>query len=111
VSKLDGNERWKTKMLLTEHTHLYTNKEHERAIGQRKKPELDDQRLDEFSHIFAQSLEDHGPITVTVYDKRFDMEFRGIVMRVDQESRRIKLRTSEDDWDWIKIADIINVTT
>lgn len=32
--------------------------------------------------------------------------YRGIVMRfisVDKERRGIKLRASEDDWDWIKL--------
>ncbi len=39
--------------------------------------------------------------------------YRGIVMsfmRVDKERRGIKLRLSEDDWDWIKIDEIIDVT-
>lgn len=72
-------------MIIPEHEQRMINDEQGQSKD-RKKPELDEQRLEEFGRIFAQSMEDHGPITVTVCDKRFDMEYRGIVMRVDQET-------------------------
>lgn len=35
----------------------------------------------------------------------------GIVMRVDLQLGKIKFRHCGDDWDWIKIEDVIQVTT
>lgn len=59
----------------------------------------------------AQSMEDHSPITLKLFDPSDGKEIRGIVMRVVQLSRRLKLRTSDYDWEWIKIEDVIQVTT
>ncbi|MNB71353.1 YolD-like protein [compost metagenome] len=77
----------------------------------RKKPELDPQALTEISQVFAQSMEDHSPITLRLFDPVEDKEIRGIVMRVDQQLMQIKLRTSDDDWEWINMKDVLGATT
>lgn len=32
-------------------------------------------------------------------------------MRVDQQLHQIKLRIIDDDWDWIKLEDVVSVNT
>ncbi|WP_342436685.1 YolD-like family protein [Paenibacillus sp. FSL L8-0436] len=106
--KLEGNGLWEgSRMMLPEHKLRIISDEQGQEFRDRKKPELDEQRIEEFEQIFAQSIEDHGPITVIVFHPRNDEQIHGIVMKVDRGTRRIKLRTSEEDWDWIKIEDII----
>ncbi|KAA1180721.1 YolD-like family protein [Paenibacillus sp. B2(2019)] len=77
----------------------------------RTRSELDLQALDEIQQVLVQSMEDHSPITLNLFDPIDDKEIRGIVMRLDQRSRQLKLRTSDDDWEWINIEDVIHVTT
>lgn len=77
----------------------------------RIKPDLDPQALAEISQILAQSTEDHSPITLRLFDPVEDKEIHGIVMRVDQQLMQIKLRTSDDDWEWINMKDVLGATT
>jgi hypothetical protein len=76
----------------------------------RKKPDLDPQALVEISQVLAQSLEDCSPITLTLFGDYEDKSIHGIVLRVDQQLRQIKFRHG-DDWDWIKIEDIIGASS
>lgn len=76
----------------------------------RSKPDLDPQALAEISQVLAQSLEDCSPITITLFGEYEDRSIHGIVMRVEQHLRQIKFRQG-DDWEWIKVADIIKVST
>ncbi|MEK5255111.1 YolD-like family protein [Paenibacillus sp. FSL F4-0125] len=72
---------------------------------------LDPQALAEISQVLAQSMEDHSPITLTLFDQVKDKEIRGIVMRVDQKLQQIKLRTSDDGWEWVEMVDVIGAFT
>jgi len=89
--------------------------EHERRIQQenndrdlRKKPELDDQELGSIERVLAKSMEDHSPVTLILFRPNRDHECRGIVMSVDQHLQRIKLRWTDQHWDWIPLSDIIS---
>lgn len=77
----------------------------------RSRPELDPQALEEIQQVLAQSMEDHSPITLKLFDPVEDKEIRGIAMRVDQQLHQIKFRTSDDDSQWIKIGDVVSVST
>jgi hypothetical protein len=76
----------------------------------RKKPVLDPQLIEEIQQVLAQSLEDCSPITLKLFGEHEDRSIHGIVMRVDQYLRQIKFRYG-DDWDWIKIEDIIGASS
>lgn len=76
----------------------------------RSKPDLDPQALAEISQVLAQSLEDCSPITITLFGEYEERSIHGIIMRVDQQLKQIKFR-QDDDWEWIKVADIIEVST
>lgn len=96
-------------MVMPEHKQRIIREEREQV--KRVKPDLDPQAIEEIEQVIAQSIEDHSPITLTVFGSDDDLEIRGIVMRVDRQLRQIKLRWSEDDWDWIKIDDVISAAT
>lgn len=98
-----------SRMVMPEHKQRIIREEREQVT--RVKPELDPQAIEEIEQVVAQSIEDHSPITLSVFGPNDDMEIRGIVMTVDRQLRQVKLRWSEDDWEWIKLEDIISVTT
>ncbi|WP_342409786.1 YolD-like family protein [Paenibacillus sp. FSL R10-2778] len=108
--KLEGNGLWESsRMIMPEHKNRMLDDILNEEI--RKKSDLDPQALAEISQVFAQSMEDHSPITLTLFDPVEDKEIRGIVMRVDQQLKQIKLRISDDDWEWIKMRDVLGATT
>ncbi|WP_445745081.1 hypothetical protein [Paenibacillus sp. FSL R10-2791] len=49
-------------------------------------------------------------MTITQFEPVQDIKLRGVVTAIDRQLRRIKLQT-DDDYDWIKIDDVIQVTT
>ncbi|MEK3771079.1 YolD-like family protein [Paenibacillus sp. FSL R5-0887] len=108
--KLEGNGLWESsRMIMPEHK----NRMLDDALNEetRKKPDLDPQALAEISQVLAQSLEDCSPITLRLFDPVEDKEIRGIVMRVDQQLMQIKLRTSDDEWEWSNMKDVLGATT
>ncbi|MFD5020013.1 YolD-like family protein [Paenibacillus sp. NPDC058367] len=106
--KLEGNGLWESsRMIMPEHKNRMLDDIHNEEV--RNKPDLDPQALTEISQVLVQSMEDHSPINLTLFDPVEDKELRGIVMRVDRQ--QLKLRTSDDDWEWIEIEDVIGANT
>ncbi|WP_157685598.1 YolD-like family protein [Paenibacillus donghaensis] len=105
--KLEGNGLWESsRMMLIEHKDRILDDAQRQEL--RRRPELDPQALDELQHIFAQSMEEHSAITLTLFDPEGDRTARGIVMMVNVQHRQLKFRWSEDDWDWISIKDVMD---
>ncbi|MEK4141828.1 YolD-like family protein [Paenibacillus sp. FSL M7-0547] len=107
--KTEGNGLWEgSRMIMPEHKNRILDDSLKEEV--RSKPDLDPQALAEISQVLAQSLEDCSPITITLFGEYEDRSIHGIVMRVDQHLRQIKFRYG-DDWDWIKIEDIIGASS
>ncbi|MEK4187237.1 MULTISPECIES: YolD-like family protein [unclassified Paenibacillus] len=107
--KLEGNGLWESsRMIMPEHKIRILDD----ALNEetRKKPELDPQALTEISEVLAQSLEDCSPITLKLFGEYEDRSIHGIVMRVDRQLGQIKFR-HDDDWEWIKIEDVVGANT
>ncbi|WP_235775463.1 MULTISPECIES: YolD-like family protein [Paenibacillus] len=108
--KLEGNGLWESsRMVLPEHKRRIMNDNHEEL--RREKPTLDAQEWELIDIALYHSMEDHAPVTLTLYDPFVDRKAKGIVMQVDRRLKRIKLRWSEDDWDWIAMDEIIAATS
>lgn len=104
--KLEGNGLWESsRMMLPEHTIRIIQDEREQL--RREKPEIDPQEWELIDLALYHSMADHAPITLTIFDTFVDRQAKGIVMQVDRQLKRIKLRWSEDDWDWIDMSEII----
>ncbi|MEK5277712.1 MULTISPECIES: YolD-like family protein [Paenibacillus] len=107
--KLEGNGLWEgSRMIMPEHKNRILDDSLKEEV--RSKPDLDPQALAEISQVLAQSLEDCSPITITLFGEYEERSIHGIIMRVDQQLKQIKFR-QDDDWEWIKVADIIEVST
>ncbi|WP_025692311.1 YolD-like family protein [Paenibacillus zanthoxyli] len=108
--KLEGNGLWESsRMMLPQHTQRIL--EHQRETLRREKPVLDAQEWDLIDQALYHSMADHAPVTLTLFDPFVDRQAKGIVMKVDRQLKRIKLRWSEDDWDWVDMSEIIAATT
>ncbi|MEK3767478.1 YolD-like family protein [Paenibacillus sp. FSL R5-0887] len=97
-----------SRMILPEHKNriIDDNNEQER----REKPILDLQEIERFEILLYRSMEEHSPITLTLFDPMENILKRGIVMKLDKQ-QGIKLRWSEEEWDWFKMEDVIAITT
>jgi hypothetical protein len=108
AGKLEANGLWEgSRMIMPEHKARILDD----ALNEetRKKPDLDPQVLIEISQVLAQSLEDCSPITLTLFGEYEDKTIHGIVMKVDRQRGQIKFR-HDDDWDWIKVEDVVNAS-
>lgn len=107
--KLEGNGLWESsRMILPEHKQRIIRDEQEQ--GRREKPVLDAQEWELIDMALHQSKAEQVPVTITLFDPFDELLYKGIVLAVDQQLRRVKLRWSEDDWDWIKIDEIVSVS-
>lgn len=99
-----------SRMMLPEHKIRIISDERGQQWRDRKKPVLDAQEWEMIDQVLAYSKRYREQITITQFEPVRDIKIRGIVMAVDKQLRRIKLQT-DDDYDWIKIDDVIQVTT
>ena len=108
--KLVGNGIWESsRFMLPEHEARIIMDEREQL--RRTKPELDAQEWEIIDRALYYSMADHSPVTLSLWDPFTDRQAKGIVMKVDNQLRRLKLRWSEEDWDWIEMSEILAVTT
>lgn len=82
----------------------------ERAQGLRRKAVLDTQEWKLIDRVLAYSKRYNEQITITLFDPWQDIEVRGVVLAVDHQLQQIKFQM-EYDYDWIKIDNVIQVTT
>lgn len=108
--KLEGNGLWESsRMMLPEHAIRIIQDEHEQL--RKVKPEIDPQEWELIDLALYHSMEDHAPVNLELFDPFNERIAKGIVMQVDLQLKRIKLRWSDEDWDWIEMSEIIAVTT
>ncbi len=107
VKKLES--AWEgSQFMLPEHMQAIDRQKHE--LGRRIKPELDAQEWVLIDQVLAYSKRYREQITITQFDSVQDIKIRGVVLAIDRQLRRIKFQM-EYDYDWIKIDDVIQVTT
>jgi len=88
MTKLDGNERWKSKMLLTEHQEQYQNRHHKASAGQATNEELTMIRdLIMFPHMLTMSDKSLQEVrrTPNLYRKYFEQFILMIMDRLNKD--------------------------
>jgi hypothetical protein len=96
--------------MLPEHKIRIISDERGQQWRDRKKPVLDAQEWELIDHVLTYSKRYNEQITITLFNPRQDIEIRGIVLAVDRQLRQIKFQM-EHEYDWIKIDNVIQVTT
>jgi len=105
--KLEGNGMYESsRMIIPEHATAI--RMHGRERNRRTKPELDEQELEIISHAIGESMSTGSEIVLQLFEPFEDKEIRGVVTKIDQQLKRIKVEFA-DDYDWIKLEDIVKV--
>lgn len=94
-------------MMLPQHKEAIRT--HRSRLGERAKPELDEQRIEELSLALAEALECGAQTAITVFGPFEDETSVGIVEKVDPFGRYVKL-TGKEETVWIPFGDIVQVT-
>ena len=92
-------------MMLPEHKSAIRT--HRTRLGERARPELDEQRLEELEAALAEALESGAPTAVTTFGAYGDETVVGVVGKIDPIERYVKLTTAEETA-WIPFADIVH---
>ncbi|NWL89546.1 YolD-like family protein [Paenibacillus sp. 79R4] len=104
---LDDGGVWERSFILPEHKEAMARQG--REATKKTRPILDAQELEQIQLMLSESFHQHKRITLRLFGEFDDVEFEGIVTAIHTYRREIKLAISRDEWQWIRIGDILNV--
>lgn len=102
-----GEGLWSTKFVLPEQQASLE----QRALEGRKRdrPTLDEQELNLIQQSLVEAYLKHQRIILRIYDDYEDCELAGFVTAIQTYWREIKLTTATDEWQWVRIDNILSV--
>lgn len=104
---LDDGGIWERSFILPEHKEAM--KRQSREATRKTKSILGTQELEQIQQVLSESFHEHRRITLKLFHEFDDIEVSGIVTAVQSYRREIKLATDRDEWQWIRMADILSV--
>ncbi|GGH81070.1 2C-methyl-D-erythritol 2,4-cyclodiphosphate synthase [Pullulanibacillus pueri] len=104
-----GAKKWSA-MMLPEHVKMLREWE-DHLMNAEEKPEVADQKLEQFDEAIQTSLHENLDVNVTYYNhsSRKRETFTGEVRKVDPVERKIKFITDTGFTKFIKIEDIVDI--
>ncbi|OAB33855.1 YolD-like family protein [Paenibacillus glacialis] len=103
--KLNGNEMYESsRFIIPQHREAALRQA--REISRREKPLLDEQEIHRIERVLIDSYNRRTFITITLFDPFDDVQMKGLVIVINTYLREIKL-WFEDEYNWIKMIDII----
>lgn len=94
--------------MLPEHIDMLQRMKREKQ--KKKKPEFDEQYLEELSMKIYQAKQEGDTVVVTVFDEYEDVKITGIITSLDTQLKRIKIVNEMDNEpNWIPFYDILEV--
>ncbi|MFD7521448.1 YolD-like family protein [Paenibacillus chitinolyticus] len=107
--KLEGNGLYESnRMMLPEHKEAIQRQL--RDLNKRTKPALDEQEWELITRAMAYSYTEQQQITMVKFDPFMNIEKTGVITKFDQQLKQVRL-DAEGDWEWIKLGDIIKIST
>lgn len=91
-----------------EHREAWIRRQEENLRGERGKPVLNDQEIQLIERTLAESFNTHCKVHLDLFETYEDRQIKGIVTLINRYTREIKLAIAVDDWEWIKLTDIIS---
>lgn len=107
MSKLDENNRWQGKMLLTEHVAQYDELQHLKK--RKKRPDLAEDSFVAIDTKLRQAISEGRIVTLTVYDEWEDQSITGRIVKLDRTTMRVKVDLGNEDVSLIPHRDILEV--
>ncbi|MNJ54969.1 YolD-like protein [compost metagenome] len=103
--KLTNNGLWESsRMMLPQHREAHILRE--KTAGKKERPQIDEQEADRLSRIIAESMLYGQEVTLLVFGQFNETELKGIVTKIDQQRKKIRLIQGHDVF-WVSITDII----
>ena len=103
---LDDGGIWERSFILPEHKEAM--KRQSREATRKTRPILDGQELEQIQQVLSESFHEHRRITLRIFDEYDNVEISGIVTTIQTYRREIKLSTAQNDWQWIRMSDILS---
>jgi len=103
---LDDGGIWERSFILPEHKEAM--KRQSREATRKTRPILDGQELEQIQQVLSESFHEHRRITLRLFEEYDNVEISGIVTAIQTYRREIKLSTAQNDWQWIRMSDILS---
>lgn len=101
-----ANLLWESsRMMLPEHKERIL--EHRKNLKRRKRPELDEQKLEEINRALQHSMQYRTEVELVLYGAFENRTLRGKVTWVDRG--QIKMATLSGGFEWVETRDILDV--
>lgn len=109
MKKLEGNGLWESsRMMLPEHKETIIRRRREE--NRKMRPILDAQEIEQIERVIAEAFRERRRITLRIWGEYEDKIVSGGVRTVQTYLREIKLTTGPEEWQWVKIKDILSAT-
>lgn len=110
AKKLDGNGLFESsRLMLPEHREAYNRQFLKK--DPKTKPVIDEQEWQMISQALQESFKEHAHVTLSLYDPYGEKELSGFVTVINTFRKEIKLSIAQNEWEWIKLGDIIAAST
>lgn len=103
---MDDNKMWGSKFILPEHREAMTD--YNRHKLKKLKPDLDSQKLDEFTYVINESIENGKNVVITEFDEFEDKIIIGKITRIDQKMRRLRIENG-NEITFVPLEDILHI--
>lgn len=95
-----------SRMMLPEHkAYLIDRRE---RLEDKERPQLDPQQLEQLSETMEYAINQQVEVSITVFSPRENLSYKGVILKIDPQLRRIKLLAEEKPY-WIKLEDILEI--
>lgn len=94
-------------MMLPEHVKML--REHQSGLDYDRKPELDEQRYEEFNEIICVAMEENRELRFKYYQKGKIAELIGHVHYVDEIKKELRVMDRVNVTHFLKIIDIVDI--
>jgi YolD-like protein len=101
-----GTIKW-TAMMLPEHVKML--REHQEGLDYGRKPELDEQKYEEFNETICVAMEENRKLKFIYYQKGRIAELAGHVHYVDEIRKELRVMDKEDMIHILKVTDIMDI--
>jgi hypothetical protein len=101
-----GTIKW-TAMMLPEHVKML--REHQDGLDYGRKPELDEQKYEEFNEIICVAMEENRELKFKYYQKGKIAELTGHVHYVDEIKKELRVMDKINTMHLLKVMDIVDI--
>ncbi|MGA4719533.1 YolD-like family protein [Fictibacillus nanhaiensis] len=101
-----GTIKW-TAMMLPEHVKML--REHQDGLDYGRKPELDEQKYEEFNETICMAMEENQALKFTYFEKGRALVTIGHVHYIDEYKKELRVLNEEKKMHILKVIDIMDV--